>query len=580
MQLSRFFSRMRLDDRAPKKACEALCGALERGLDLAAQGVWRPWLVLAALVALQCGFMLDARDLWFSDEVRYANVLENMVERGHWLVLYLNGEFYPDKPPVYFWLLSGLSAVAGHTDPALFMLGAAVSGLFLLWATHAYARRVMGLSDRDSLAAALVLGSVFYVAGVMHYSRMDLLFATLITLSHMQLYRAVRARGPSVDGRSLVFGMLLAALAALCKGPLGLAFPLLTLVVFCAWTGRLGKLASRAIPAGLAALVLPLAAWALGCWLVEGQAYLDNIVGKQIIERATEASHHRQAWHHYILTFPLAFLPWTLVLVALPWRRITSRCFWSRAEPCAAWRSDEGLVHAWCVVAPGFLLLSAVSIKIVIYLLPLFPALAGLTARALSRLSPRQSMRLYVWLAALLALAGLAAVLGNLFHAWPIRIHGLWLVGLPAAGFAWVLYRWAPRERPLGCLVLFVLFLTLWLQPVGLVTAPSLDPVMSPKAQAEVLGGLAEAGYAPMAYKVYSGTYTYYAGRDIREFRSRSQLEAALAAEDKAVVAMRRKHWDRWQNRPEGLVVAHEQWIVDRPFVLVVKGGDRVIPTP
>ena len=54
-----------------------------------------------------------------------------------------------------------------------------------------------------------------------------------------------------------------------------------------------------------------------------------------------------------------------------------------------------------------------------------------------------------------------------------------------AAVVAVLLWKGVSRTEAAPCLLLAALGVTLWLQPLGLVTAPSLDAVMSPRAQGE-----------------------------------------------------------------------------------------------
>jgi len=48
-------------------------------------------------------------DLWNPDEPRYAEVAREMVVNGDWVLMHYNGNVYPDKPPLFFWLV-GLSS--------------------------------------------------------------------------------------------------------------------------------------------------------------------------------------------------------------------------------------------------------------------------------------------------------------------------------------------------------------------------------------------------------------------------------------------------------------------------------------
>jgi 4-amino-4-deoxy-L-arabinose transferase-like glycosyltransferase len=545
-----------------------------------------PLAFLGLVLAAQTLPYLDSRALWFSDEVRYGNAFQNLWERGHWLVLYLNGIPYPDKPPVYFWLLAGLRAALGQTSSALFMLGAAVSALLALASTCLLVRRVAGWDRDHALAAGLVLLTCFSFIGVGHYSRMDLLFAALITLAHVCLHRAWTR--PAALGWQLA-GWGLAALATLTKGPFGLAFPLLAGLAFLAWRGELRRFFRRDTALGLGLLALILLGWVAAAWFGGEHAYIQDIFHKQIYKRAVDAPHHGQAAWYYLGALPLAGLPWTFLLLGLPWRNLLRPDSWKGLW--AGRRSGPGgTAYLWCVALTGLALLSAVSIKLAIYLLPLYPALAALAARTWLGLGDRPRARvLYAWggLFLLLALGlGLANLLLHraLTPPWPVDLPWAWVAG--AAGAAGLLgallIRLAPRLSARGGLLLLTAGTTAWLAPLALGLAPALDPVMSPQAQSEVMADYIRQGYEPMAFHIYSGTYTYYAGQDVFETQDRDLLAARIAAAPKVVVGMQKRYWDEWrpENRPAGLRVAHTQVIVEREYVLAVKDAPAPAPEP
>ena len=535
---------------------------------------WAPLLLPAALLAAQTLPALDSRALWFSDEIRYANVFENVVHGGKWLVMYLNGVPYPDKPPVYFWFLATLLPVYKAATPALFMAGAALSALLLLTATLALSRMVARAGREASLGAGLVLVSCFYFIGLAHYSRMDLLFAALITAAHVCLFRAwsrERATGWAVAG------FLLAGVATLTKGPLGLALPLAASLGYLAWTGNLRRLLRRDVAVGLGLCLGLLGAWVLAAWLGGERELVEDIFYKQIYRRAVNASHHEQPFWHYLATLPAAWLPWTLVLPALPLGLLARAGFWRGLWQGRRAEEGRGTAYLWSMALTGFVLLSALSTKIIVYLLPLFPALAVLTAKALAGLDQRRTRRLWLLLCGLFAVLAVALPLGNMLHPWPdFEVAGLWWMAL-ASALAAALMWWAARGLgPASGLLVAALAVTAWVQPLVLVTLPSLDAVMSPRAQAGLMGEYADEGYIPVAYKIYSGVYTYYSGHDVEETQDLERIGAVLAAEPRVVVGMQRRHWDQWTHRPASLHLVHEQWIVDRPYVLAVQ--DAVAP--
>ncbi|MBU1003771.1 MAG: glycosyltransferase family 39 protein [Proteobacteria bacterium] len=530
---------------------------------------YAPLATLAILLALQTYFALDSRALWFSDEIRYANVFEHLIQAKKWLVMYLNGVPYPDKPPVYFWFLTALLPIFKGPVPALFMAGAAASGLAFLAATCALSRFVLRARREVSLGAGLVLLTCFYFIGLTHYSRMDLLFASLITASQICLFRAWER--DRADGLAIA-GFLLAAVATLTKGPLGLLFPLLTSLVFLTWRGKLRRFFRRDVALGFGLALLVLVGWIAAAWFGGEHELVSDIFHKQIYARAVNASHHEQPFWHYLATLPAAWLPWTFLLVALPLKRLASASFWG--EVCATRKEgDAGTTFLWIQVLSGFLLLSCLSTKIIVYLLPIFPPLALLSARAFLDLEQDRITRFMIWTGGLFAFVALTLPFGNFFHQWPIHVEGLWWVGLASALAAAALW-FGRRLSPPAALLALGLLATTWMQPLLLITLPSLDGAMSPKAQAQLMGEYIDQGYAPVAFKIYSGVYTYYSGHNILETQDLPLIERMVAEEPRLVLGIQKKEWERWENRPESLTVVHEQWVVDRPYVLAIKDGE------
>jgi len=527
----------------------------------------RPFLFLGLLLLAQALPMLGERALWFSDEVRYAAAYENTL-RGHWLVLHLNGEMYPDKPPVYFWFLRIVSWFTAPGSPMTFFAGATVSALLYLGAACGLARRA-ALADRDTeLLAGLILLSTFYFVGLAQYSRMDLLFAALILAAQTCFYLGTREDGAGGPDRRVVAGCVLTALAVLTKGPFGLAFPLLSIVLFLAWQGRTRRLLRRDFGLGGLLLLGILSAWALGAWLTEGAAYIDNIFDKQIYQRALRSWHHDQPWWHYLVTLPLVWLPYTLLLLLAPWRRTLDAKrlgeFW------AARRKAGGAAFLWITLLSELLLLSAVQTKIVIYALPLFAPAAILAARALLALPVEAARRFFGLAAGVMGLLALAVPVFEVAAPWPIPVGGTGLVFLClalTAGAVWLLRGEEPRLVALA----LALGVTLTLLPLGRLTIPSLDAAMSPKAQALDMRDYAARGYAPAAFNIYAGIYEYYAGTEYFETQDEKALADFLAAHPKAVVAFKKRNFFELRDRLPPLRVVQEQWIVDRPYVLAVR---------
>ena len=520
---------------------------------------------MAFAVFSQTWFSLNNRALWFSDEVRYANAYQNLVENGKWIVLSLNGLPYPDKPPVYFWFLWLIDTITPADMPTVFFLGAALSGLFLLGAAYLLAR-TLGFDRTVSLASVLILLSTFFLAALFHYSRMDLMFAALIVLSHACLFRAFNGKTQKYWP---LIAFLLAAIATLVKGPLGFIFPLLTSGVYLAWKGEFKKFFTRQMGLGFVAMVAILAAWVAGVVATEGSSFfMDTVLGRHIIERATHTFHHREPFYYYLIAFPLAWLPWTLFLAVTPIKNILSLKYWG--ERWASRREAGPRTFLWIMFIASFVFLSSLSGKVLIYILPMFPPLAILTGDAMQSMDEKRTARLWTLIGGLWGVLGVGLILAGDLLPFPVPVRGMGIAAslLVAGGAAIFFVRKQGNKAGLLCTVLALI---LWLYPVGLMVAPSLDDAMSPKRQALIIKKYIEEGYTPLAYNTYSGIFTYYAGRNLNQSDKLNEIAYMVDVEDKVVLAIRERHWKTWPDRPASLSVVDRQDIAGTIYLLLTK---------
>lgn len=491
-----------------------------------------PLTVAALLIAVQCLPALEARWFWFSDEVRYAEVYSNLVEGGHWIVLNLNGVAYPDKPPVYFLMLAALDLIPGVGMPGVMFLGSAVSGWFLLFAVVRLGA-ALGLS-RDAQAAGVAATlCLFGVILHLHYVRMDLLFVALMLWAQALMLR-FHLHGASRG--TLLAGYALGGLAVLVKGPLGLLLPMAAAWTVALWAGLWRPVLSLSTLAGLGVAALVMSSWALGIVLVEGwDFFAREIIGQQIVARATDAFHHAEPWHFYFGVLPVLMLPWTGMVAALPWRRAVRwlpeiRASLGAPGPVAA-LALGALVHVS--------ILSSLDGKVAVYLLPVMAQLALLTgALALSH-----DLRAgWIGTGLMAALSGVAlVVLAFLPEGAGLRTGAI-LCGvlLLLIGAGLVL-----RGREGGpTLAALTVALTGWSLALALVLLPGLNERASTRIPAELLADYAEQGYTPVTYRTYPGIYSYYAGRDLVQIDDPEILRGLVAEGGPLVIAVRRARWE------------------------------------
>ncbi|MFP3937154.1 MAG: ArnT family glycosyltransferase [Phycisphaerae bacterium] len=548
----------------------------------------RPVFLLAAIVVAQTAFTLNSRPLLYSDEVRHADVLQNMLCDGDLLRLTLNGRAYPDKPPLYFWFLAGLATATGMGVETAMFVGVAVSVFALSVATWALGRAALPRRE-DGLTAALLLLGCGTIVAAAHYARMDQMFAALITAAHACMLLGLRRK--SFSGW-VVAGFAAMALAALVKGPFAVGFVLPAAVGYLLWSGRLRRLLKLDFLTGLAVLCVVIVGWLTAAWFQAGRDYVENIVFRQTFERAVDSFRHAEPWWFYLPVMPFLLLPWTSVLAVLPWSRLGDAGLLRRLAPGSRSAESPRAYLCWALVM-GFAMLSAVSIKTPAYPLPLLPPAMVLIAAFLGGTSPSRSAAFFLIAAGIIAAQAIAAGFADQLIPLPVEVRGGALLAsmLATGAFVLLILAW---QRP----IVPALFAAL----LGIVAgnilageiAPSLAPALSPREQARQIARYADAGFAPLTYETYPGIYSFYAGRQIPEtfpmFRDkpnrkqhlREYVMQFLSQHDQAVVAMSERRWrEHWrpilrrieqrESDLQGmLTVVHTQWIEDQPYVLVL----------
>ncbi len=458
-------------------------------------GICIAWLLLIA-VSLSSRYFLPI------DETRYVTVAWNMWLRGDFLVPFLNGHPYSDKPPLLFWLMHMGWAIFGVNDwwPRLIPFFFSLATVFLtsyvaktLWPSTGSAAR---------MASVILFGSLLWmVYSTATMFDMMVAFFTLLGMTGLLFaWQRNDPRGWLLVGVAIGLGLL-------AKGPT-ILLQILPTAALAPWWGKRADIhwprwyASILGAVILGALIALL--WAIPAGMRGGEAYQHAIFWGQTADRMVNSFAHQRPFWWYFSFLPLLLFPWLL------WEGV-----WRALAKLRSQLGDVGVRFCLAWFIPVFIAFSFISGKQVHYLLPIFPAFALLAAYGLGRLEtvPGRAARVAVGVSVMLA--GLLLLIVPHWHKpemladWMLRIPAWPGIVLLLCGAVLMIWKSADMEQEVwlsasvGMMMVFILHFAL-IHTAGL--AYDIRPI-SAKIKA-----LQDAGVAVANDGKYHGQFQF-AGR-------------------------------------------------------------------
>lgn len=346
----------------------------------------RTWWCAVALTVSWLSFTVWARPLALPDEGRYVGVAWEALRTGDGLVPMLNGLPFFHKPPLFYWItelsmwLFGANALAARAAP---VLGGAAGALGLFWLVHRW------LGAREARATLMVLLAMpLYFLGS-QYANLDMLVAGCISMAIVfGADAALRHEAGLPHRRVLTAAFAAAGLGVLAKGLIGIVLPGLVLLGWLAMRRRWRSVMALTWWPGILLMVGIASPWFL---LMQHRypEFLHYFFVVQHLQRFVGSGFNN--------VMPFWFFPAVLTLASLPalpwlflgWRRR----IWPAARDA---HPLHGLLAIWLAVVVVFF--SLPQSKLIGYILPAVPPLAGLSALAWGRLtSPDQPVQRGAW---------------------------------------------------------------------------------------------------------------------------------------------------------------------------------------
>ena len=310
------------------------------------------------------------RDFTPDNELRYLSIADEAIRNGGIFTFSNHGVPYADKPPLYIWLLMACRRLAGGWTMWLVGLLSFVPAVLSAVFIDGLVRGLMPLRYRLS-AFAVLLSSGLY-SGCALVARMDMLMTMFIVLSVREFYRLYVSSERCLSQR-LLFPLYM-FLALFTKGPFGIILPVAGITLFLDVKKELRRWPEFFGFTTWGVLVLFSAAWFTAVYIEGGADYLNNLVFHQTVDRAVDAFHHKRPFYYYCVALLYSLAPWTIIIIGAIAASLKAKIL----------KSDIAKLF-FAMSAASFFVLSCVSSKLAIYMLPMFPFMVCLAMLHIQR---------------------------------------------------------------------------------------------------------------------------------------------------------------------------------------------------
>jgi len=336
----------------------------------------RAWLVLLIFTLALLILSVWGLDLSGRDSPRVAGIAREMAVTSDYLIPRLNGEDFLEYPPLGYWPIALSLSMSKNPPDFLAFLPIVLLGTGTVLITYLIGKRLAG--ERIGLMAGFILATMSRFISYHRHFRVDpvlLFFTTFSLYGFVAGYQASRKR-------FLFFSLFYLAMAGafLSKGIIGVAIPAATVVVFLITRKDFKAIGELLLNPAILFFLLPIFLWVVSVWKLEGLSIFNEIIRQSLFRFLSPSADHAKPFYFYFVPALLAPTPWTILLLILLWYRLKPA---HSREPLLR---GSLLRFALVWLLTGLIGLSFASAKRPLYLGPLYPSFALLSALGWDRI--------------------------------------------------------------------------------------------------------------------------------------------------------------------------------------------------
>lgn len=480
-------------------------------------------IIVFAITLFIMFFNLGSLPLLDPDEPVYAETPKEMFIFNEFLSPRIYGEYWYDKPPMYYWLVAGSYKLFGINEFAArfpsALLGVACVGVICQLGSKLF-------NERTGILSALILTTSieFFYLGKAAVTDMTLVFCLTTALS-------------AFLQKKYYWFYIFAGLATLTKGPIGILFPGGIIFFYLLISRNFSEIKNMRIPFGIILFSIVALPWYIMMYNIHGSAFIDTFLGFHNITRFTSPEHPEGIlWYYYVPVLILGFFPWTAILLQSVWTSLTK----SRREFSPLLFLN---IWAWFI----FIFFTISQTKLVSYILPMYPPLALIAGWYMNRIFDyRYNSRYIGWGIGILALSILfsAGLVWGIKFMPELSLGVYWtvviftLMSVISACFLW-------KKRQHWTFVVQIIAMLFFVVVLMAILFPAAAPAFTANHIAKQFVAVYDNSTPVYVIKFLHPGFTYYTGIYGTELKSDKELITVLNENKSAYYIVRKSEYNR-----------------------------------
>lgn len=409
------------------------------------------------------------------DETRYVAMSRDMFNTRDFLTLYLNGEYFFEKPPLYFWQECLSFAIFGKINEFTARFPVALLGFLFSFIVYTTSRK--RISRSFGVFTSLILATSLEFIILSKYAILDIVLTFYIGLAlivYFQTFFCLERHKKYYWWAFYVFS----ALAVMAKGIPGFVVPFGT-AFFCSLITKRFKENFKPIfliPGVIlfSIIVLP---WHIIMLHKYNPLFFNEYIIKHHLHRFLNTAHNeigrKEPFYYYFVTVLWGFLPWIFSTIAVFAEKLKNIekfdlfCYIEKFDFEKLDNVHKSLVLCWVAILFIFLFYSMSTTKLITYILPIYYPLALVAGHFwedyVNKKSHEKSINLSVYIfGGICAVAGFLAIFTKYYlpeQLYNDILEAKWITIICFLAFGIGSILFAKYKKYLGVFVVYVAFM-------------------------------------------------------------------------------------------------------------------------